>query len=350
MLEHGWQELGAAAILPTQHPDFVRAAAGAYLAAQPQLALQAIGAGGIEGLAPLVRDRGIAARWRMIGAEEVHEPVAPLFADAAAAERLAERLCALGRAVEFSRIPAHSPMVEALERAAARGGLLLKRRAQPSPWLALDGSWREAETHFSARRRSDFRRARRRAEAFGTVSFAMHRPCADGFEALFEQAIAVEAKSWKRAAGTAILCDPAKRAFFHDYLGAAAARGEARIAAMRIDGAMVAMQLAVVWRSRYWLYKIGFDETHGACSPGTLLMLHALGECAREGLAGFEMMGEADPWISDLWTRQAHRCLRLRFYPPTVPGLLALGKDGLAWMRRRARIPARFGRRAGSAG
>lgn len=331
----GWTRLGETAQLPTQHPDFVQAAASAYLADKPQTLIEGVGPAGVDAAASLVRDHGFASRWRPVGDFEIHEPIAPLMRDGSAADLLAERLCTLGRAVEFSRIPHDSPLVPAIGRAASGTGVLLVRRAAPCPYLDLDARWCEPESRFSARRRSDFRRARRRAEAFGRVEYAMHRPRPEDFDALFEEAIAVEARSWKSAAGTAILRDAAKRAFFRTYLHACCVRGETRIAAMRIDGNMVAMQLALVWRERYWLYKIGFDEAYARCSPGTLLMLQALGECAREGLAGFEMMGEADPWITDFWTRRAHQCLRLRFYPPTPRGLAALAGDGLAWMRHR---------------
>ncbi|MBX7501307.1 GNAT family N-acetyltransferase [Qipengyuania sp. YG27] len=328
-----WAEIGEAATLPTQHPDFGQAAAQALLPSTPLILVEQSGPAGCEAMAPLVRDRGRLARWRLLGDREVHEPGAPLVRDAEAAARLAEALCALERPVELARVPLDSPIVAALREAAPACGTLIVREADPCPFLALDAGWSEAESQFSSRRRSDFRRAQRKAEALGEVSYAMHRPTPVEFDGLFAEAIAVEAKSWKRAAGTAILCDPEKERFFRSYLRACAERGETRVAAMRIDGTMVAMQLAVAWRGRYWLYKIGFDEDVAKCSPGTLLMLHALGEAAREGLTGFEMMGETDSWISDFWTREAHPCVRLRFYPRTLAGFAGLVQDGIGWTR-----------------
>lgn len=330
-----WAAIGETASLPTQHPDFGQAAAQLLLPSTPLILCEAIGAEGLVGIAPLVRDRGRLARWRLLGDREVHEPGAPLVRDARAADQLAREICSLTRPVEFARLPADSPIVAALTKAAKGRGALILREADPCPFLAIDAGWSEPESQFSSRRRSDFRRAQRKAEVLGEVRYAMHCPTPAQFDSLFDEAIAVEARSWKRAAGTAILCDAAKEQFFRSYLRACAERGEARIAAMRIDGAMVAMQLALAWRGRYWLYKIGFDESFAKCSPGTLLMLHALGEAAREGFTGFEMMGEADSWITDFWTSEAHPCLRLRFYPRSLAGMAGLAADGLGWVKAR---------------
>jgi proline dehydrogenase len=95
------------------------------------------------------------------------------------------------------------------------------------------------------------------------------------------------------------------------------------------------MQLAVEWSGRYWLYKIGYDEKYARCSPGTLLMLHVLRDAAARGLTGFELMGDAEAWIADLWTREAHECVRVRIYPYTAAGFVAGVLDGWAWARGR---------------
>jgi hypothetical protein len=223
-------------------------------------------------------------------------------------------------------------------------GVVVVRPATPSPTIALGPAWCEPESQFNSRRRSDFRRAARRAEEFGAVACEMLAPTAETFDALFDEAISVEARSWKRAAGTAIACDPAKEAFFRAYLRSACAKGQGRVAFLRIDGRVVAMQLAVEWAGRYWLYKIGYDEAYARCSPGTLLMLHALRDAAGRGLAGFELMGDSEAWIADLWTREAHECVRVRTYPYSIAGLVAAAQDGAAWtcgrLRPRARLRA----------
>ena len=333
----GWQRLGRFATLPTQSAEFVAALAETMLAGVPVRLFEAAGVDGVEALLPLCHGADRWARWHMPGAAEVFEPGDAVCRDAAAAERLARTLAAERRPIELARIPVASPLIPALKAAMRGRGRVSVRPATLSPTIALDPEWRDPESRFSSRRRSDFRRAARRAGEFGQVSCEMLAPSPGEFDALFDEAIAVEARSWKRMAGTAIACDPAKEAFFRRYLRAACAQGQGRVAFLRIDGRVAAMQLAVEWSGRYWLYKIGFDESYARCSPGTLLMLHALRDAAERGLTGFELMGDAEAWIADLWTRDCHECVRVRTYPYSPAGLVAAGQDGAVWARERLR-------------
>jgi CelD/BcsL family acetyltransferase involved in cellulose biosynthesis len=333
----GWQRLESFATLPTQSAAFLAALVATMLDGGPVLLFEAAGVDGLEAMLPLYRPDQRFARWRMPGAAEVFEPLDAVCRDGQGARRLAELLAREKRPIELARIPSASPLVPGLVAAMKGRGRVLVRPATPTPTIALGPEWREPESRFNSRRRSDFRRAARRAAEFGRVACEMLAPSAAEFDALFDQAIAIEAKSWKRAAGTAIVCDPRKEAFFRGYLREACERDEGRVAFLRIDGAVVAMQLAVVWGGRYWLYKIGYDESYARCSPGTLLMLHALRDAAGQGLTGFELMGEAEAWIADLWTRDCHECVRVRTYPYNLTGFVAALRDGAAWARSRLR-------------
>ena len=214
-------------------------------------------------------------------------------------------------------------------------GLISLRPAAPCPTIALDASCCDPANHFNAGRRSDFRRAERRAAELGRVSYEIHCPDELKFDALFAEAIAVELASWKQDAGTAIAVDPEKQAFFSAFFRAAAAAGTMRVAFMRIDGRAVAMQLALEWRNRFWLFKIGYDQEFSRCSPGTLLMLHTLGWAAERGLTAYELMGNVEGWIADFWTRDCHECLNVRTYPMSIGGAVALASDGIAWLFHR---------------
>ncbi len=283
----------------------------------------------------LCRDRNAAARWRIVGSHEVFEPVDALSVSGAAMDALAQRLVAQGRPLDFNRVPATSPLVPALRRAMAGRGWLSVRPAQPRPVLTLPPGERDPLALFNAGRRSDFRRSLRRAEKHGKVAFEILAPTASEFEDLYAQAIAIEARSWKREAGSALAVDPVKCAFFREFLKASCAAGRTRIAFMSVAGERVAMQLALEWSDRFWLFKIGFDEAYRDCSPGSLLMLHTLGHAMRAGLESYELLGCAEAWIERLWTTEQLPCLRLRTYPRSALGLAALGQDGASWLSGR---------------
>ncbi|MCB2068051.1 MAG: GNAT family N-acetyltransferase [Erythrobacter sp.] len=330
-----WQALERFSTLPTQEYAFADALAGTMLRDTRIATFTVAGPEGLAALLPLCRDEGDTARWRMVGADEVFEPGDALCADPQAALALARQLVADGRPLTFDRLPTTSLLIPALRTAMRGRGLVTLRPAVAHPTIALDASWHDPQARFKPRRQSDFRRARRRADQFGTVSFEWLTPSPAEFDPLFDEAVQVEASGWKQQACTALASDPVKCAFFRRYFATASASGRFHLAVMRIDGRAMAVQMAVDFRQGLWLFKIGFDEAFAKASPGTLLMLFAIGEAARRGFRAFEMLGEAEDWISRFWTSDQHDCVHLRSYPFNRRGMAALLADGHAWLRHR---------------
>lgn len=334
-LLRAWQRLDEASPLPTQAQAFVAALAVTMLAGTSIEIFTATGIDGIGALLPLCRAPGRFAPWRMAGAREVFEPIDALYEGPAAASGLAEVLAHQPRPLWFERVPAGSQLVPALKLAMKGRGVISVRPTVPCPTIALDASWQAPESRFNSGRRSDFRRAARKAHERGAVAYEVLAPSPEQFDALFDEAVAVELRSWKRETGTAIASEQIKEDFFRTYFRAACTSREFRIAFLRIGGQAAAMQMAVVRGGRYWLFKIGFDEAYCKCSPGTLLMLHTLGWAAREGLEAYELMGGVEPWIAEFWTRDHRETVQVRAYPFSIAGLGALAAEVAGALRRR---------------
>ena len=330
-LVRAWHRLEADGTLPSQTIAFHAALSGTMMSGEVLNLVTVEEGGDVTGILPLCRRRAALSRWHAAGVRQVYEPADALCRDTAAAERLAAKLSRFSRPLRLDRIPAGSPLVPALAAAMKGRGLVITRPAKACPTILFEPGATDPEQRFNAGRRSDFRRARRRAEALGAVSFEMHAPCPETFATLFEEAVAVEQRGWKGETGTALGSDAAKGAFFREFLLRASADGTCRIALMRIGGRAVAMQLAVEFQQRYWLFKIGFDAGYARCSPGNLLMLFAMAEAAGRGLRGIELLGEVEPWIIEAWTQDAIACLRVQTYPFNPLGLAMLLGEGLAW-------------------
>ena len=329
-----WQRLETGGRWPTQTHAFA-AALEPLLAGQRRHLLCVTRESAITALLPLCRAPGWRARWRMAGSRELFEPGDLLCDGADDAVALIPAFRALDRPLSLDRIPTDSHLLPALRGAMKGRGWLSIRPDTPCPTIRLDDGWCDPESRFNAGRRSDFRRAARRAAALGSVTYETLAPSPAAFDALFDEAIGVEARSWKREAGSAIAVDRLRETFFRRFFRAAAMDGNFRLSFLRIDGEAVAKQLALIWSGRYWLFKIGHDDRFGKCSPGTLLMLHALRRAADEGLESFELLGEAEAWITRFWTQDRHACVRVRTYPFTFAGMAALASDGAAWAWRR---------------
>ena len=339
-LARTWFRLEKAASLPTQSHAFAWALSRSLLADARLEVLIATGERGSGALLPLCRERSYFAPWRAMGAREVFEPMDVLGSDPGSLDLLAGAIARQPRALQLDRIPVASPLVPALRKAMRGRGWLSVRPALPCPKITLGQGWTDPESCFNARRRSDFRRAARRASERGSVSYEVLSPEPDHFDACFDEAIGVELNSWKREAGTAIAVHRGKEKFFREFFRSAAERGELRMAFLRIDGRAVAMQMALESLGSYWLFKIGYDEEFGKCSPGTLLMLHTLAWAAGRRLRSFELLGNAEPWIAELWTQENVACVQLRSDPFGIRGAAAFAKDALAWALRRLTRPA----------
>jgi len=335
VLVRSWRSLEACASLPMQSHAFAAALAGTFLTGAHIEVFFIRERDDIAALLTLCREPGPFARWRLVGAHEVCEPDDALYRNPEGARRLAEAIVADGRALEVDRVPVDSELIPALRSALRGRGWMSVRPATPTPTISLDPRWKDPASCFNSGRRSDFRRAARRASEFGEVSFEVLSPGPDEFDALFDEAIGVEARSWKREAGTAIAVDRAKESCFRHYFRSTCEQGNFRIAFMRIDGRAVAMQMALEYLGRYWLFKIGFDEQFERCSPGTLLMLHTIGWAANRELKAYELLGNLEPWIAQFWTREQHDCVWVRAYPFNAKGAAAFAADAFASLRRR---------------
>jgi CelD/BcsL family acetyltransferase involved in cellulose biosynthesis len=295
-------------------------------------------------VAPLVRRGG---RLELLGTSELYEPADLLAGSEEALHELVEDLGRLRRPLFLGCVPGDSPTLAALRSAAGRR--MVTKDGEAAPSIALGEAWTEPGGGLSSRRRSDLRRAMRRAEAEGDVTFELLAPSVDEVPALLEQAYAIEDRSWKHEAGTALARDVRRGAFFRRYAQEAARRGQLRLDFMRIGGKPAAMQLAVEWRERVWLLKIGYDEQFNRTSPGMLLLAHAVSDAARRGLRSYELLGDTQAWVR-AWTDDFRPMTAVAVYPLHPRGTVALTSDlvryarsdaGRAKLRKAAVRPAR---------
>lgn len=161
-------------------------------------------------------------------------------------------------------------------------------------------------------------------------------PTVDNVGPLLEEAFGVEAAGWKGREGSALSCDVKRGRFFKRYAALAARKGILRLCFLRIGGRAAAMQLAVEWANRFWLLKIGYDESFDRCSPGTLLILETVRYAAQRRLGSYEFLGTVEPWTR-MWTRLERPCLSVAVYPAGLKGLAAVAAEATAVGSRKFR-------------
>ena len=86
------------------------------------------------------------------------------------------------------------------------------------------------------------------------------------------------------------------------------------------------MQIAVLFRDAWWIYKIGYDEDYARCSTGTILICETIRHAAENQLERFEFLGTSEDWLS-MWTREHRQLVAIRTYPHNILGFAAFVVD-----------------------
>lgn len=279
-------------------------------------------------IAPLIQQKGIFSPLQMLGVGKLYEPLDFLYTDVSAINLLFEELKKLGVAIVLDRIPLDSPTVIALHNVYQEDAWIVTRPNGSCPYILLNQNWTEPEKQFNAGRRSDFRRAQRKAEKMGQVSYEILSPTPDLVEPLLDEAFQVEAHSWKGEEGSALSLDNMRGDFYRKYAVAASQQGILRLCFLRINGQAVAMQIAIEYASRFWLLKIGYNANIAQCSPGHLLMLHTLKYAATRNLKSYEFLGDSATWTK-VWTEEERPCVQIRVYPHSINGAATLGANAI---------------------
>jgi CelD/BcsL family acetyltransferase involved in cellulose biosynthesis len=335
--EAPWRRLDRLAGNPLSNFSWMRAFVRSFAADVDPFFVGAMRNHELVALAPLVRKRlhGIR-RLCLAGTGELHEAVDLSFTDERALERLFAWLARRGSPLFLERITADSTALNKIKRAYRGRAIVLVRPQASYPYIALDESWLDPEMHLNAGRRSDLRRARRKAEQLGPVTTEIHTPDLSELSNLMDAAFDVEASSWKGEAHTALLHDAHRAAFYRQYAESACTEGVLRICFLRIGDRLAAVQLAIEQNNGFWLLKVGYDARFSQCSPGLLLMRDTIRYAAEAGLRTYEFLGRAEAWTK-VWTATEHACVSVRVYPFGLRGMAALTADSLATVGKRWR-------------
>jgi CelD/BcsL family acetyltransferase involved in cellulose biosynthesis len=161
-----------------------------------------------------------------------------------------------------------SPVLSALENACS-GYVVQRGRSLMYSLLGVQGNFDAYLTGFGHMSRN-LKRFRKKLEKLGHVSIEVLKGSAAS-EDLLPEFLALEASGWKGSNGTAILSDPDVTHFYTTLVRNFVKCGYLEWHTIRVDGRLIAAQLAVRCGASLNLLKYAFDEDFADCRPGTLL-------------------------------------------------------------------------------
>ena len=185
--------------------------------------------------------------------------IMPAFFAAIARER------GLPDTLVLSEIDAEGPEYSAMRHALARHPVSLIRADQRPV------ATREAGIKRTGATRKKLRQDWNRLASTGTAQVVNVTEPAE-VAAAFEQFLEMERRSWKGEGGTAILSSKRDTVFARRLIGDLAARGEASVALLQLDGRPIAAQVLIYQGRHAFTWKTSFDPDHARFSPGVLLV------------------------------------------------------------------------------
>jgi CelD/BcsL family acetyltransferase involved in cellulose biosynthesis len=322
-----WNEVAERLKTPLLRHEWFAACAKAYCQHGQLYVMLNRSRRGIDAIAPLVLAHKHAAKTlELLGTNFLGEPSGLIYRDEHSLEELINGIIRMRQPLILSRLKSESPEVLMLRRMYKKHSIFVLRDSTAAPYLPITSTWTEFETNMSSRSRYDLRRARKRVENFGKVQFEIVSPDLEMLDYYLEEIFRVESAGWKGRTGTAILYDERMKHFFYLYSKATSRLGTLRLCFLRINNQSAAVLLGVEYFNRFWVLKIGYDETFSRCSPGVLLIHETIHYAFDNKLEAYEFLGDDSPWIH-MWTTQKHPCVTARIYPFSLSGQLSFGRD-----------------------
>lgn len=241
-------------------------------------------------------------------------------------------------AIRWTKLSWDGPFGDLLRETAARHAWLMDVTSARRAVLVREPNLKPA---ISSKHAKELRRLERRLADEGELAYATLQ-ADEPLDPWFEDFLAIEAKGWKGAEGSAISLRREDTAFFRSVAHQAHAAGRLQLLRLTVGGRIVAMKLNVSSAEASYTLKIGYDEAYARFSPGVLLELFNIKEfeTAPAHIARMDSCAITNhPMIDRLWSGRrdiatvtlARRGLLLRALVWSLPRARALRA---AWARR----------------
>jgi hypothetical protein len=173
--------------------------------------------------------------------------------------------------------------------------------------LMVPGAGLDAEGYLKAAMGSGFKKREAQARALGKRGAVTHTTLRRGeTAAAFDAFVALEAKGWKGAAGTALGRLPRDLARMRAHVRAFAAADQIAIDLIALNGDPIAIGLVVEAGPHSVFWKTAFDESLAKHSPGVLLDLAVTRRLFAEGRPWLDSgMTEYTSPDSQIWAERA---------------------------------------------
>ena len=199
---------------------------------------------------------------------------------------LASSITEAWSAIDWYNLPDTSPTLSAIKAdSEQRGWNYHEEIYQPTPRIALNGSFDDYLANIDKKQRHEIRRKMRRAAESGRVHFRIVDKGSDiepELESFFDLMVQDPNK--------ALFLKDVMRDQMHNSIRTAHEYGYLWLGFLEIDGTKAAATLCFDYRNKLWGYNSGVSRDFMDLSPGWVIMGHTIQWCCEHGRYEFDFM------------------------------------------------------------
>jgi CelD/BcsL family acetyltransferase involved in cellulose biosynthesis len=224
--------------------------------------------------------------------------------------------------IELGPIHAKGPIYQAVRDAAQAQGLITAESdAGVDLVMKVFSPWEELKQTIPAKTRQETGRKKRQLERLGRLDLEIVTS-GPALRPALDACYAIEARTWKRSAGSAVLLDPQDRQFFDELADCMGEAGRFALYLLKLDDRIIAYEYSLRAQGKIDSLKPSFEPELARYSPGNVLRWMILESEAGRGEVTSYGMGP--PYAhKQHWTRLADPLCRLHVYKPRAMSKLA---------------------------
>lgn len=154
----------------------------------------------------------------------------------------------------------------------------------------------------------------------GQVTFESARTESD-LAKLFPEFLKVESSGWKGELGTSALKEPETNTFLRQLISHFGPSGGCEIQLMRVCDESIATLFGIVTDNVWYIFRIGYDESHHRSSPGHLILENLLKQMAAHKSFDIVTPYNAPPWFEAWKPDKALRIFNSYVFRPSPDGI-----------------------------
>lgn len=219
--------------------------------------------------------------------------------------------------LELRQIPEGARAAEYLRFWAFEDKFLLGQwHSSDGPYIPINKTWEAYTKTLSKKHLSNMRG---RAKGLHRIGDVRHEIVTGGEElnSRLNEAFLLEAAAWKGKAGTAIMNEPDRLAFYRTLLTRAAEGGWLQLHFLTIEGKRIAVQFALLVHKKLYVLKSGYDPHYAPFAPSLLLCELMLRDAWKRQLVEVDFLGDAERWKLE-WASHTRSHSWLFIFPNSV--------------------------------